>query len=109
MKQGENLYRLAAANGEMTHDEEKKQYYTLKLKQYGEFADDSFSLLFYDVFTIMSLISEQQAYEEALSIIDQYFSNPKLADVFEVLFLLEKEKPIMVLNALRKPFFSSKK
>lgn len=88
----DDLYRLAAANGEMTHDEEKKQYYTLKLKQYGEFTDDTFSLLFYDVFTVMSLISEQQAYEEALVIIDRYFSSPKLADIFEDLFFLEKGK-----------------
>ncbi|MEH7333821.1 helix-turn-helix transcriptional regulator [Neobacillus drentensis] len=88
----DDLYRLAAAHGEMTRDEKKKRHFTLKLKQYGEFADDTFSLVFYDVFTVMSLISEQKAYAEALVIIDDYLSDPKLADSFEDLFFLEKGK-----------------
>lgn len=88
----DDLYRLAAAHGEMTGDNEKMRHYSLKLKQFGEFADDTHSLLFYDLFTVMSLISDKRDYIKALDIIDQYLTDPKMTDLYEVWFFLEKGK-----------------
>ncbi|MBU8909055.1 XRE family transcriptional regulator, partial [Desertibacillus haloalkaliphilus] len=59
----EDLYRLAACEGMLSKDEKKKNFYLEKLKQYGEFADNKFSLYFYKLFHIMALISEEKEYE----------------------------------------------
>ena len=40
----------------MSHDEEKKLYYLEKMKQYGEFAEDMQSLLFYDLIKVESFL-----------------------------------------------------
>ena len=87
----DDLYRLAVAQALMSHDEEKETHYSTKLKQYGEFADDMNSTLFHDLFHIMALIYKKK-YVEALEKIDQYLSNPKMTEVYEIWFLLEKGK-----------------
>ncbi|MFK9094029.1 helix-turn-helix domain-containing protein [Bacillus salipaludis] len=87
----DDLYRLAVAHALMTHDEEKKSHFSKKLKQYGEFAEDMRSMLFHDLFNIMALIYEKD-YVKALDKIDQYLSDPKMTEVYEIWFLLEKGK-----------------
>lgn len=94
----DDLYRLAAAHGEMTHDEDKMRHYAMKLKQYGEFAEDTQSLLFYELFTVMLLISEKKDYIKALEIIDHYLADPKIKDLYEVWFYLEKGKALYGLK-----------
>ncbi|EKN71723.1 DNA-binding protein [Neobacillus bataviensis LMG 21833] len=94
----DDLYRLAVANALMTHDTEKKDHYSTKLKQYGEFADDIRSTLFYELFQIMSLINEKQDYVKALEKIDHYLSNPHMTEVYEIWFLLEKGKAFYELG-----------
>lgn len=93
-----DLYRLAAAQALMTHDAEKKEHYLLKLKQYGEFAEHLMSIIFYDLFQVMSLISEKHDYIKALELVDQYFTEPKMADIFEFWYLLEKGKALYGLE-----------
>jgi tetratricopeptide (TPR) repeat protein len=88
----DDLYRLAAAQAMMTHDAEKKDHYLLKLKQYGDFAEDLMSILFFNLFQVRSLISEKHDYTKALELVDQYFADPKMADIFEFWYLLEKGK-----------------
>lgn len=91
----DDLYRLAAVDGMMSHDEAKKEYYTKKLKQYGEFADDKRSILFHDLIHVMSLISNEQAYNEALEMIDQHLLD---SDSYESWFFLEKGKALYGLK-----------
>lgn len=93
-----DLYRLATAQAMMVHNEERKRHYLMKLKQYGDFADDVMSFLFCDLLDVMSLISEKQDYVKALEQIEQYFSDPKMVDMFESLFLLEKSKALYGLR-----------
>ncbi|WP_413302669.1 helix-turn-helix transcriptional regulator [Bacillus sp. 1P10SD] len=93
----DDLYRLAVAHAMMTKDEENKLHYLKKLKQYGDFADHTPSILFYDLFKVMSLM-EKQDYYASLEIIDHYLSNPKTTDFYEVWFLLEKGKALYSLR-----------
>jgi transcriptional regulator with XRE-family HTH domain len=92
------LYRLATSHALMTDNEEKKEHYLLKLKQYGEFADDRHSKIFYDLLSVMSLISEKHEYSKALEITEQYLSNPKLTKEYEPWFFLEKGKALYGLE-----------
>lgn len=93
-----DLYRLAVAHALMSHDEERKDHYSTKLRQYGEFAEDMWSTLFHDLFQIMSLINEKQDYEMAIEKIDRYLADPKITEVYEIWFLLEKGKALYGLE-----------
>ncbi|WP_096190888.1 helix-turn-helix domain-containing protein [Neobacillus soli] len=95
----DDLYRLAFAQAMMTYEEEKKAHYSLKLKQYGDFAEDKQSLLFHDFFNVMSLNSEKH-FVKALEIIDQYLSDPKMSDIYGFWYLLEKGKALYGLGQL---------
>lgn len=88
----DELYRLAAAQGMMSGDDDKKRFYLEKLKQYGEFADNLSSLHFYQLTNIMTLISEKRNYQKALEEIDQLLSDPKTMEFYEPWFILEKSK-----------------
>ncbi|CAG9607017.1 helix-turn-helix transcriptional regulator [Pseudoneobacillus rhizosphaerae] len=70
----DDLYRLAACQGMMTKDENKREYYTKKLQQYGEFADHIHSIMFCKVLDFMALISEKREYKKALEEIDHLFT-----------------------------------
>jgi transcriptional regulator with XRE-family HTH domain len=93
----DDLYRLAAAEAEITFNREKENYYILKLKQYAEFADDLQTLLFYDLFQVMTLI-DQHEYQNALEKIEQFFAKPQMEEIFEPLLLLEKGKALYGLG-----------
>ncbi|MGE8207503.1 helix-turn-helix domain-containing protein [Heyndrickxia sp. NPDC080065] len=97
----DDLYRLAAAHAFMSHDIEKKNYYTKKLKQYGEFAEDKYSILFHDLFHVMSLISEEKAYNEALELIDQQLLNLEMTESYKSYFFLEKGKALYGLGCFK--------
>ncbi|CAH2716813.1 hypothetical protein BACCIP111895_04001 [Neobacillus rhizosphaerae] len=90
----DDLYRLAAAHAEMTHNKEAIAHYSLKLKQYGEFADDKQSILVHDFFQVMSFISEKHDYIKALEIIEKHLADPKMIEIYRYLYLLEKGKAL---------------
>jgi transcriptional regulator with XRE-family HTH domain len=94
----DDLYRLGAGQALMNNDEEKKELYLRKLKQYGEFADDVLSLLIHDLIYVMSLNTVKQEYTRALGIIDPYLDNPKMNEVVEELYLMEKGKSLYGLG-----------
>jgi transcriptional regulator with XRE-family HTH domain len=94
----DDLYRLGAGQAMMLHDEEKKELYLLKLKQYGDFADDIQSIVVHDLIIAITLISEKHKYSQALEIIDRYLSNPKLKEIFEFLYMIEKGKALYYLG-----------
>lgn len=70
----DDLYRLAAAEAMMSKNQELMNHYLLKLKQYGEFADHIDSILFYDLITIMTLLTEKKEFHEALNKIEERLS-----------------------------------
>ncbi|RXI96163.1 helix-turn-helix domain-containing protein [Anaerobacillus alkaliphilus] len=94
----DELYRLAAAQAMMSNNEEKRRYYLEKLKQYGEFADNQGSLLFYKLLQVMLLTSEKHDYQKALEEIDQMFVNQDDLDFFDPWFNLEKGKVLFYLG-----------
>ncbi|MFF2448500.1 helix-turn-helix domain-containing protein [Neobacillus sp. NPDC058068] len=97
----DDLYRLATVQAMMALDDEKKGYYSLKLKQYGDFADDTQSIRFHDLFRVMSLIADQHDYLQALEIIEQYLSDPKLGEFYGIWYFLEKGKALYGLRSYK--------
>ncbi|MDR7078930.1 transcriptional regulator with XRE-family HTH domain [Neobacillus niacini] len=93
-----DLYRLGAGQALMFNDEENKELYLRKLKQYGEFADDLPSILIHDLITVMSLNTLNQEYAKALEIIDHYLTDPKVKEVVEDLYIIEKGKALYGLG-----------
>lgn len=100
----DDLYRLAAVHAEMTHNKVEKEHYSLKLKQYGEFADDLQSILAHNYFHVMSLISEKHDYHNALEISDKYLSDPNTIEIYSYLFYLEKGKALYSLRRFHETF-----
>ncbi|ETI70729.1 helix-turn-helix domain-containing protein [Neobacillus vireti] len=94
----DDLYRLAAVHAEMTHNKHEKSHYLLKLKQYGEFADDLQSILAHDLFHVLSLISEKREYVNAIEISDKYLASPTTLEIYCHLFRLEKGKALYCLS-----------
>lgn len=94
----DDIYRLSAGQAMMRKDKEKLELYLQKLKQYGDFADDVLSILIYDLIIIITLIEERQEYSKALEMIDQYLADPKVKDVVEELYLIEKGKALYGLG-----------
>ena len=94
----DDLYRLGAGQAMMLGDMERKDLYLRKLKQYGEFADDLLSILVHDLIIAMTLNAENQEYTKALEIIDQYLENPKVEEIVEALYLIEKGKSLYGLG-----------
>ncbi|QOY35400.1 helix-turn-helix domain-containing protein [Anaerobacillus isosaccharinicus] len=95
----DELYRLAAAQGMMSGNNDKKRFYLEKLKQYAEFADNLSSLHFYQLLNIMTLTSEQREYQKALEEIDQLLSDPKTLEFYGPWFNLEKSKALYYLGS----------
>jgi transcriptional regulator with XRE-family HTH domain len=94
----DELYRLAAAQGMMSGNVDKKRFYLEKLKQYGEFADNLSSLHFCQLTNIMTLITEKREYQKALKEIDQWLSDPKTMEFYEPWFVLEKSKALYYIG-----------
>jgi transcriptional regulator with XRE-family HTH domain len=90
----DDLYRLAVTHAMMTKDKKKIDYYAMKLKQYGDFADDSMSLTFYDLITIQSLISIEHDYLTALEMLNRYVNDFNEGDIHNPFILLEKGKAL---------------
>ncbi|MCR2821391.1 helix-turn-helix domain-containing protein [Lederbergia panacisoli] len=93
----DDLYRVAAGYALMFHDEEKRVYYLGKLKQYGEFADDPYALLFCDLLNIEYLISVNHDYKAALEIINENLKS-NLTESYSEYFFLEKGKALCGLG-----------
>ncbi|KMJ57463.1 DNA-binding protein [Bacillus sp. LL01] len=96
----DDLYRLAAAHALMEGNKKEKDFYLLKLKQYGEFADHASSIYFCELFEIIDLITEKQEYTEALIKIDACLSSGDLLDYYSPWFILEKAKALYYLGRL---------
>ncbi|MBB2482230.1 helix-turn-helix transcriptional regulator [Bacillus sp. APMAM] len=105
----DDLYRLAAANALMFKNEEKKSYYLQKIKQYGEFAEDIQSILFYKLFDVMSLNEDKKDYSKALKEIDEFFSEPDTSNIFIHWFHLEKGKALYGLGLFEEAISSLEK
>lgn len=94
----DDLYRIAAAHAMMEKDQVKNEYYLKKLKQYGEFADDTHSFLFYHLMKIENLIADEQDYKKALETIEQFLADSKVTDSYKPHFYLEKGKALYGLK-----------
>jgi len=94
----DDLYRLAAAHAMMFNIKDKEVYYLNKIKQYGEFADDLQSIIFYKLLNVMSLIASKRNYTKALEKIEEYFSEPEVSEIFKHWFHLEKGKALYGLG-----------
>jgi transcriptional regulator with XRE-family HTH domain len=94
----DDLYRLGAGQAMMLGDRERKELYLRKLKQYGEFADDLLSILVHDLIIAMTLNAEDHEYTKALGIIDQYLEDPKVEEIVESLYVIEKGKSLYGLG-----------
>jgi transcriptional regulator with XRE-family HTH domain len=90
----DDLYRLAASQALILGDVEKMEYYSNKLKQYGEFADHTHSLMFYKLIKIISHISLKKDYLKALDAIDEISPQLELRPDFKPWFYLEKGKAL---------------
>ncbi|MCM3691864.1 helix-turn-helix domain-containing protein [Neobacillus niacini] len=94
----DDLYRIGAGQAMMFSDKEKRELYLRKLKQYGEFAEDLLSILVHDLIVAMTLNAENHEYTKALEIIDQYLENPKVEEIVESLYVIEKGKSLYGLG-----------
>jgi transcriptional regulator with XRE-family HTH domain len=92
----DDLYRLAASQGMMTQDENKREYYTKKLLQYGEFADHIHSIMFCKLLDFMALISEKRDYKKALEEIEHLFT--KQLEAYEPWLYLGKGRVFYYLG-----------
>ncbi len=105
----DDLYRLAAAHAMMEGNEKEKDYYLLKLKQYGEFADHASSIYFCELFEIIDLITEKQEYKKALAKIETRLSTGDLMDYYSPWFILEKAKALYYLSRFEEALQSMEK
>ncbi|MBS4200677.1 helix-turn-helix transcriptional regulator [Bacillus sp. FJAT-49732] len=94
----DDLYRVATGHALMFDNDEKRIYYLEKLKQYGEFADDKNSLLFYDLMNIEYLICKNHDYNGALEKIEYHLKNSNVTEFYEHFFILEKGKALLGLG-----------
>jgi transcriptional regulator with XRE-family HTH domain len=95
----DDLYRIGAGQAMMFSDKEKREHYLHKLKQYGDFAEDSLSILVHDLLIAMTLIAENKEYANAIEILDHYLANPQEEEeVVESLYKMEKGKALYGLG-----------
>lgn len=94
----DDLYRLAAGYAMMSKNIEKKAYYTKKLKQYEEFADDMNSKWFCELIHIDSLISEKHEYAKAIKWTDKILENDEKPEDYQAYFLIEKGRALYNLG-----------
>ncbi|KAB2331159.1 helix-turn-helix transcriptional regulator [Cytobacillus depressus] len=89
----DDLYRLAAGYAMITKDTDKKLYYSNKLRQYGEFADDQYSILFYHLMMIETLTSNHE-YAKAIQKINQCLADSNIFEILKFYFYIEKGKAL---------------
>ncbi|MDX5475699.1 MAG: helix-turn-helix domain-containing protein [Bacillaceae bacterium] len=92
----DDLYRLAAAFAMDMQDHEKKDFYLLKLKQYGEFTDNTSSIQFCDLLQLMSLITYDKEYEKALQVADELLAS--ISAFYAPWFTLERGRALYYLG-----------
>jgi transcriptional regulator with XRE-family HTH domain len=95
----DDLYRLAAAYAVMSNNESQTEYYTMKLQQYGEFAEYRPAIIFCQLLSTMTLISIKHEYDKAIKEIDQFFANPESTEGFEPWFYVERGKALYYLGS----------
>ncbi|GIN41876.1 MULTISPECIES: helix-turn-helix domain-containing protein [Heyndrickxia] len=78
----DDLYRLASAHAMMSNNKERIDYYLMKLKQYGDFADDIQSILSHDLVMLIYLIKERKDYTKVLDLIERHMSNEEVLESF---------------------------
>ncbi|MCG1023302.1 helix-turn-helix domain-containing protein [Sutcliffiella horikoshii] len=105
----DDLYRLAAAHAMMEGNKKEKDYYLLKLKQYGEFADHISSIYFCELFEIIELISESKEYTKALEKVEVCLSSENLLEFYTPWFILEKAKALYYLGKFEEALQSIEK
>ncbi|MDP4085536.1 MAG: helix-turn-helix transcriptional regulator [Bacillota bacterium] len=93
-----DLYRLATAQALMSNDEEKKAHYLIKLKQYGEFAEDKNSILAYEILKNLSLSLDNHNNSKFMDKVDQYLLDPELRKLYGPWLYLEKGKALYCLK-----------
>ncbi|MFB3161024.1 helix-turn-helix transcriptional regulator [Neobacillus sp. 179-J 1A1 HS] len=94
----DDLYRIGAGQAMMFRDKEKREHYLRKLKQYGDFAEDTLSILVHDLLIAMTLIAEDKEYADAIEILDHYLAHPQEEEVVESLYTMEKGKALYGLG-----------
>lgn len=94
----DHLYRLALFHATMHGDEEARQYYTHKIKLYGEFTDDEEILSFARFAEIHYLNSYTKEYQKALECIDKLFDPSALPAQENAYFHLERGKALYGLG-----------
>ncbi|MBS4210399.1 helix-turn-helix transcriptional regulator [Bacillus sp. FJAT-50079] len=85
----DDLYRLAAFEAMMSKNEQKLFFYQEKLKQYGQFADDTHSLLFYDLMNI-ELLNLEGKFGQALEKIEGILTRRSLDKIYRPYFFIGK-------------------
>jgi transcriptional regulator with XRE-family HTH domain len=104
----DDLYRIGAGQAMMFRDKEKRELYLRKLKQYGEFAEDTLSILVHNLLIAMTLIAENKEYARALEILEQYLGNPQ-EEVVESLYRMEKGKAFYGLGKFTEAIYEFEK
>lgn len=94
----DDLYRIGAGQAMMFSDKAKRELYLRKLKQYGDFAEDTLSILIHDLLIAMTLIAEDKEYSNAIEILDHYLANPQEEEVVQSLYTMEKGKALYGLG-----------
>ncbi|MGY3714707.1 helix-turn-helix domain-containing protein [Sutcliffiella cohnii] len=98
----DDLYRLAAVHAMDDGNKEKQNYYLMKLKKYGEFADHEPSIHFYHLINLMMLISEEKQYTKALELIEEYLGEKMVH--YETWLSAEKGKALYYLGRYDEAF-----
>lgn len=97
-----DLYRLAAVQAMDEGNKEKQDYYLMKLKQYGEFADHEPSIHFCHLFKLVTLISEEKQYTKALELIEEYEAEKTVH--YDIWLTAEKGKALFYLGKYEEAF-----
>ncbi|WP_410055877.1 XRE family transcriptional regulator [Saccharococcus sp. Marseille-Q5394] len=94
----DHLYRLATFHAMMNEDVKSMEYYERKLLLYGEFADDEEAILFTKFAKIHYLTSYQQAYQEAMELINAHYDEHGLKNSHTPYSYMEKGKALYGLG-----------
>lgn len=105
----DSLYRLAAIHAMTTLDVDKANFYSKKLKLYGEFAEDEEALNFTRLLEVHYLNSYKQSYEEALSLARLYTGDNEKSKMYNPSFNLEIGKSLLGLNQCKEALASLEK
>ena len=103
----DELYRLAAAFSMDMQNYEKKDYYLSKLKQFGEFADDTNSIHFCNLFNLMAIITKEKEYEKALQVADELLAS--IPAFYEPWFTIERGRALYYLGRYEEAFVEFEK